>query len=729
MRGVAWPPDTSVMLRERWPGHGDADAMDEDGDDQAAPVSLNRSVGLALPSQLGLDASRVQLLNSVLFQREYVDTDGIRRVAALARHAPTTPSYWTADDGPRSRPLVSGLHMTTGDAPPALRGVRSSLGGSGALEGADISTRRVFEDAEPHETERHFQGRTAEQRYAWRAGWGPGERLATPLRRGRIVHGPVGAVGSADATTALLQLHRHHGGGPGGHGVAGAHAEAAANALVRDAAASAPHGSVRKHTWALVAALWGHLDEQRDPNAHREHRKRRLALAQWVRDAVADEVAQELLACVSPLQRCAVLLSAGRATEAVALCAGEANSPRLAALLAACVGTRESKRAALAQLQQWETDGCVELLDPSAVRCVQLVTGGTSEAFESLDWRRRFGVLLWYRFATDLPVSASIRALENFFGSDSQATRARRINGTEMQYQLLRLYAHPGLDAGSVLVPENWGSAPLEWVECWVLRWVLARLAQRNGQAEARVIVSLAGARPVGAALTHRVGGQLEAQGVWEWALYTWLACGDTAPDTARHACEAILQRWAPAVLPLLARDWTAAHPWLVDATRAARHYRVAAEGLHRLDWEDTLAAAELVRDLPAPGPLGRLVALAVLRPSADRSAQLQAYALACSPSWWGRAVLVCAAAVSSSPAGPASAQLQAAAQQPAWASAVARAAREATSDEQRYALAVVASRMAVVDASAARDLSVTPQYARDQLWDAAEAYLAPRTK
>ncbi len=52
------------------------------GEEYFPSMSLNESAtALALPQQLGLDPARVQVMNSVLFDTEYTDQDGIRRVA------------------------------------------------------------------------------------------------------------------------------------------------------------------------------------------------------------------------------------------------------------------------------------------------------------------------------------------------------------------------------------------------------------------------------------------------------------------------------------------------------------------------------------------------------------------------------------------------------------------------------------------------------------------------
>lgn len=300
-----------------------------------------------------------------------------------------------------------------------------------------------------------------------------GERLATRTTRAAVAHEPLRQCGSASAVASLLAAHRRH-----GWAVAAPQLTAAANAFVRDASASATDTATRQ-TWELVGALWGTLAaEERDPNAQREHRRRHAALARWLRAAVAPIVDAELARGGSPLWQCAVLLAAGRAAEAIALCAGAGNSPRLAAVLAACVGSRGAKQSAERQLKQWAADNATGFVDVDAVRCLQIVMGGTEEVFASLDWRRRLGVLLWYRFP-DRPVGAAVRALQNMFGSadaSPDASRERCAEGTDIQYQLLRLYAQPGLDAGAVLRPEAWGGAQLDWSSCWLLRWALSHM-------------------------------------------------------------------------------------------------------------------------------------------------------------------------------------------------------------------------------------------------------------
>ena len=58
------------------------DLEEAGGEDYFPSMSLNESAtALALPQQLGLDPAKVQVMNSVLFDTEYTDQDGIRRVA------------------------------------------------------------------------------------------------------------------------------------------------------------------------------------------------------------------------------------------------------------------------------------------------------------------------------------------------------------------------------------------------------------------------------------------------------------------------------------------------------------------------------------------------------------------------------------------------------------------------------------------------------------------------
>lgn len=112
--GLAWPPmhrDASVLRADDGydamddNNRGDDGYNDDDYDDDAATALDRSAAGLSLPSQLGLSASRVQLLNSVLFQDEYRDEDGIRRVAALDRHTAAPPNYW-------GRVPASPMHVT-----------------------------------------------------------------------------------------------------------------------------------------------------------------------------------------------------------------------------------------------------------------------------------------------------------------------------------------------------------------------------------------------------------------------------------------------------------------------------------------------------------------------------------------------------------------------------------------------------------------------------------------
>lgn len=198
---------------------------------------------------------------------------------------------------------------------------------------------------------------------------------------------------------------------------------------------------------------------------------------------------------------------------------------------------------------------------------MQLLSGGSDAFFASsgFDWLRAFGAFLWYRFAPDQPISGVFRAFRLFLERTG-------VKVTDFRFNLLHVFSEPRLPASQILLPESYGSNPINWRLAYMTRSALAHLPQR--ESGRRIVLPLASDAATSVRLSLRFAEQLEAMGLWQWAVYVFLS--------EQHVPEAIRQR---SVRDVILRSCGSASQreegeqfvqslglsWLAEALRSAR--------------------------------------------------------------------------------------------------------------------------------------------------------------
>ena len=242
------------------------------------------------------------------------------------------------------------------------------------------------------------------------------------------------------------------------------------------------------------------------------------------------------------------LLSGNKVQEAVMECAVKLGFPRLASIIAACSTTHESKKCIAQQLEAWEKGECLTFMEENEVLLLQMLSGGSKQVFDRLEWKRRFGVFLWYRFASDRPLASVVKAFENFFSHLSSHAPPAHLTGVGSEseevdfcFHVLKVFADSKHEARKMFRPESYGENQLDWHLCWFVRWAIARLPKRVAASFVRMIPPLATEASVGSALTVRFADQLETLGLWHWAVYIVLVCPDFVHK--QHLVGGILDR------------------------------------------------------------------------------------------------------------------------------------------------------------------------------------------
>ncbi len=521
---------------DEWDDEEEGEEEEGEAGDEFFPSTLlsESAIALALPQQLGLDPAKVQIMNSVLFDTEYTDQDGIRRVARLDELRPRSQLMLRSLASPQQPHKQTQQQQRLEDASMmALTPARKKQ--------QVVDTSRVVCPPEmrlsnqPDCQQQSLLMRMSRNRFSFGVGFGP---------QGQVVHAG-GSVSDAEvlvsklrgeptsrAAVEALMLHKTHFWDTRD---AGTTVAVLADSFVKQSAQAEALGPYERSCWGLADALWGNVQENNDGNAHKESVVRRRLVSDWLEGAVHEAVEADLArAGQSVPARVLALLSGHRVAEAVQECVAN-NYLRLAAIVAASATTHESKMC-LSQ-QQWSK----EFVDKDELLVMQLLYGGTDDFFLStrFDWVRNFGIFLWYRFAWDRPVASVFRGFANFVRKTSPGQPV-----VDFRFNLLRLFADPATPPQEVLAPESYGSSPINWRLAYTMRYALSHLPQRAASsAGVRVIVPLASDAATGAKVASRFAEHLEQMGLWQWAVFVLVAEPSLSLPHKTAAVRAVLQR------------------------------------------------------------------------------------------------------------------------------------------------------------------------------------------
>ncbi|KAJ1952452.1 hypothetical protein EC988_003549 [Linderina pennispora] len=217
----------------------------------------------------------------------------------------------------------------------------------------------------------------------------------------------------------------------------------------------------------------------------------------------------------------------------------------------------------------------------------QLPRSSSSGCFVSrgLDWKRAFGVTLWYAQAPADPIAGAVRQYERMFkegslssgtavpspiapplpswlfadGGLSQRTSAlaefeqadshlakraaalSRSSVWDAAFQLLKLFSEPTMPLEKALVSESFTAARGDSRLATIVAWLLNAVRQCRGFEDARQV---AGGKLISLAYDSMLAGwafQLETLGLWQWSCYLLLQLSSDLHKT--HAIRALLDR------------------------------------------------------------------------------------------------------------------------------------------------------------------------------------------
>ncbi|EKM57526.1 uncharacterized protein PHACADRAFT_206423 [Phanerochaete carnosa HHB-10118-sp] len=365
--------------------------------------------------------------------------------------------------------------------------------------------------------------------------------------------------------------------------------------------------------------------------------RRKTALSKWLQTAVASSVekdVEESSGEYSWAQAVFALLT-GCQVEKAADTATEAGNVKLATLLAQADGDAEFKEDLKNQLALWREQridvhidenvrkvyallaGVVDLLEGSKgtglERCVDV------HLAKGLDWKRAFGLHLWFSQPMDSPIPTAFEAYDRARKDDPQNVAAplpwyrespagvrtpwKLPPGAEPPdalFSLIQLFADPVCSLSDVLTPLSFSPSPLDYRLPWHLYILMSRclrtrdLADRGevvvderqgGDGDAGAEPEVEGHSPGADLLASSYALQLERAGMLQEAVFVLLHIEGSAGR--KRAIKEMLSRNAP-----LLDDWMTRG--LVGSLKIPMAWVIEAKATHALDNGEVYHAYEL---------------------------------------------------------------------------------------------------------------------------------------
>ncbi|PWN50551.1 hypothetical protein IE53DRAFT_362282 [Violaceomyces palustris] len=313
--------------------------------------------------------------------------------------------------------------------------------------------------------------------------------------------------------------------------------------------------------------------------------RRKTALSNWLRHTVAGTVETEARSHVAASRKAALVFSylSGNQVERACQAALEGGDLRLATLISQAGGDEETKADISEQLLIWRQEGVDAHIDKDHRRIYELLSGNVtlSKGTESrttrdpidqvqdlqipagLDWKRAFGLHLWYGLSHEASLNASFERYEQVVGGPGGtapplpfyreggqlgALRLKQLvqsGGYERDalFEIIKLYAQPMHELETALNPCGFGPSNADLRLPWHLYDLLSRvLRQRDfqdrtdlgldaaadpmeletsSQGQVDAVAEGNSARADG--LCSGYANQLELQGLWKWSIFILL--------------------------------------------------------------------------------------------------------------------------------------------------------------------------------------------------------------
>ncbi|KAJ7746928.1 nuclear protein 96-domain-containing protein [Mycena maculata] len=368
--------------------------------------------------------------------------------------------------------------------------------------------------------------------------------------------------------------------------------------------------------------------------------RRKAALSAWLQDAVGPSVDTDVRAnpAAGPATLAFTLLT-GNQIERASEVAMDGGYLKLATLISQAGGDFEFREDLKDQLEIWREQQVDVHIDESVRKVYALLAGVVDATVEGskgggqdkcadvdivagLDWKRVFGLHLWFSELVDAPISQVFEAYSRLVKDSSPA---RKVPGPIPWYEenptapksrwklpsppsardalfsLIRLHAEPSCSLSHVLTPLSFGPSPLDYSLPWHLYIILSRcmrvrdFADRGDPGIRRASLSsfqdeadetgVEGHSPSADLLTGSYAFQLEQQGMVQEALFVLLHIEGSSGR--KKAIKDLLARCAARL-----DEWTTRG--IVGSLRIPMAWVQEAKAIHALDSGEIFEAYEL---------------------------------------------------------------------------------------------------------------------------------------
>lgn len=326
-----------------------------------------------------------------------------------------------------------------------------------------------------------------------------------------------------------------------------------------------PANQHEKNVWALASVLFDPITEKPYFEVETDflidyiHEKCRKDNLSKFLESLVEVAADEHVRSANTLEEVAFAhLTAHRVEQACAALL-EAEDFRLSTLMPMIGGDVRSRELIKRQIDEWRKKGVLAEVAVVIRTLYELLSGNTSfsegvrgptedfapeffipEGF-GLDWKRSFGLKLWYGCAEEDGIGQAVLEYEEemkrwpesipsplpWYQDPSNPTNDGML---DILWGLLRLYAQKDLHLEDVLLPRSIGTSNLDLRLSWQLRTILARKGIRDfsGGNIREDGTDRFLARSTADQVTVDFAGALEAAGLWEWAIFVVLHLTDT---------------------------------------------------------------------------------------------------------------------------------------------------------------------------------------------------------
>jgi nuclear pore complex protein Nup98-Nup96 len=303
--------------------------------------------------------------------------------------------------------------------------------------------------------------------------------------------------------------------------------------------------------WRLGSALFDeidlHLSDDTDPDLVDRIRdiRRKMALSDWLEDAVAPSVDKDLVNAGDDQPAKTFALLSGNQVERAVQATIDGGNLRLATLVAQIGGNEAFKEEVKKQLNDWTKYKAMGHIGKGYRKLYSVLAGildvtpgeGGVGISEGLDWKRAFGLRMWFggnlednigsvleEFTTSLnrphpPAMPRPPYIESPAAGSSEKQWNMPTQPTDILFGIIKLYSDRAVSLDSTLRARDASPSPTDVRILWHLYEVVSRaMARRDFEDRDEE-----GYSALADGLTRDYASQLEVGGLWTWAAFVLL--------------------------------------------------------------------------------------------------------------------------------------------------------------------------------------------------------------